>query len=84
MWWQMCLKRYSSFTQALTCYQSSKGRALPDKDQVALPMQLRAKPRSLNNCTACHKQASQVSAQLGDQSRSGVLKGTIEPAPETR
>ena len=79
-------KRYSSFTRALTCYQSSKGGALPDKDQAALPRQLRAEPRSLNDCTACCKQASQVSAWLGDQSGSGVLKGTIDllPKPDER
>ena len=61
-----------------TCYQSSKGGALPDKDQAALLRQLRAEPRSLNDCTARRKQASQVSARPGDQSGSGVLKGTID------
>ena len=45
--------------------ESSKGGALPDKDQAALPRQLRAEPRSLNDCTACCKQASQVSMQPG-------------------
>ena len=78
----MCLKRYSSFTQALTCYRSSKGGALSDKYQVALPSQLRAEPRSLNDCTACSKQASQVSAWPGDQSRSGILKGMIDKLPK--
>ena len=37
-----------------------------------------AEPRSLNDCTACCTQASQVSAWLGDQSGSGVLRGTID------
>ena len=68
---------YSSYTQALTCFQSSKCKALPDKDQAALPRQLRAKPRSLNNCTPCHTQASQVSIWLGDQFGLGILKGMI-------
>ena len=80
----MCLRGYSSYTRALICYQSSKGGALPDNDQAALPRQLRAEPRSLNDCTACCTQASQVSAWPGDQSGSGVLKGMINLAPETR
>ena len=71
-----------SFTQALTCYRSSKGGALPDNDQVALPRQLRAEPRSLNDCTACHTQASQMSTWLGDQSGSGVLRGMIDKLPK--
>ena len=74
----MCLKRYSSFTRALTCYQSSKGGALPNKKQAALPRQLRAEPKSLNDCTACHKQSNQVSTQPGYQSRSGILKSMID------
>ena len=40
-----------------------------------------AKPRSLKNCTACCTQASQVSTQLGDQFRSGILKGMIDKLP---
>ena len=71
-----------SFTRALTCYQSNKGRALPDNDQAALPKQLRAEPRSLNDCTACYTQASQVSTRPGDQSGSGVLRGTIDKLPK--
>ena len=59
-------------------------RALTDKDQAALPRQIRAEPRSLNHCTAFHTQASQVSTQPGDQSGSGILKGMINLAPETR
>ena len=45
-----------------------------------------AEPRTLDYCTACRKQASQVSAQPGDQSGSGVLKGTIYrlPKPDER
>ena len=78
----MCLKRYFSFNQPPICYRSSKGGALPDKDQAALPRQLRSEPRSLNDCTACHKQASQVSKWLGDQSGSGVLKGMIDKLPK--
>ena len=78
----MRLRGYSSFTRALTCYRSSKGGALPDNDQAALPGQLRAEPRSLNDCTACRKQASQVSARPGDQSGSGVLRGTIAKLPK--
>ena len=42
-----------------------------------------AEARSLNNCTAYHIQASQVSAQLGDQSGSGILKGMIEKLPKS-
>ena len=80
----MHLRGYSSYTWALICYQSSNGGALPDKDQAALPRQLRAEPRSLNDCTACHTQASQVSAWPGDQSGSGILKGTINLSPKTR
>ena len=68
--------------QALTCYQSSKGGALPDKNQAALPRQLRAEPRSLNDCIACHKQANQVSTRPGDQPRSSVLKGMIDKLPK--
>ena len=75
-------KRYSSFTWTLTCCRSSKGGALPDKDQAALPRQLRAEPRSLNDCTACCKQASQVSVWLGYQSRSGILKVMINVLPK--
>ena len=78
----MHLRGYLSFTRALTCYQSSKGGALPDNDQAALPRQLKAEPRSLNGCTACCKQASQVNAQPGDQSRSGILKGMIDKLPK--
>ena len=78
----MHLRGYSSFTRALTCYQSSKGGALPDNDQAALPRQLRAEPRSLNDCTAYRKQAGQVSARPGDQSGSGVLRGTIDKFPK--
>ena len=37
-----------------------------------------AEPRSSNNCTACHTQASQISAWLGDQSGSGILRGMID------
>ena len=59
-------------------------RALPDKDQVALPRQIRAEPRSLNDCTACHMQASQVSVRLEDRSGSGILKGTSNLAPKIR
>ena len=80
----MRLRGYSSYTRALTCYQSSNGRALPDNAQAALPRQLRAKPGSLNDCTTCHTQASQVSAWPGDQSGSGILKGMINLSPETR
>ena len=43
-----------------------------------------AEPRSLNDCTACCMQASQVSTWPGDQSRLGILKGIINLAPETR
>ena len=42
-----------------------------------------AEPRSLNDCTACCMQASQVSAQPGDQSRSGILRGTIDKLPKS-
>ena len=70
---------YSSYTQVLTCHRSSKGWALPDKDQAALPRQFKAELRSLNDCTACCTQASKVSVQPGAQSTSGVLKGTINP-----
>ena len=48
------------------------------KTRVALPRQLRAEPRSLNDCIYCHTQASQVSMWPGYQSRSGVLKGTTD------
>ena len=41
-----------------------------------------AEARSLNNCTACCKQASQVSAWLGDQSGSVVQKGMIDKLPK--
>ena len=37
-----------------------------------------AECRSLNDCTACRTQASQVSTRIGDQSGSGILKGTID------
>ena len=36
----------------------------------------------LNDCTTCHTQASQVSIWLGDQSRSEILKGTIDKLPK--
>ena len=49
---------------------------------MALPRQLRAEPRSLNDGTACHKQASQVSMQPGDWSRLGILKGMIDSLPK--
>ena len=75
-------KKYLSFTRVFTCYQSSKGGALLDKDQAALHRQLRAEPRSLNDCTTCCMQASQVSAQLWDQSGSGVLKAMIVLLPK--
>ena len=73
----MCLRRYSSYNWALICHRSSKGGVLPDIDQMALLRQLGAEPRYLNDCTACHIQANQVSTWPGDQSRSGVLKGMI-------
>ena len=41
-----------------------------------------AEPRSLSNFTACCTQASQVSTQLDDQSRSGILRGTVEKLPK--
>ena len=41
----MCLREQLFYTQALICHQSSKGWALPDKEQAALPSQLRAEPR---------------------------------------
>ena len=41
-----------------------------------------AKPRSLNDCTAFCKQASQVSSCPGDQSGSGILKGMINSLPK--
>ena len=74
----MRLRGYSSYTRAFICYQSSKDGALPDKDQTALPSQLRAEPRSLNNFTTYHMQEIQMSAQQGSQTRSGILKGTIK------
>ena len=80
----MALAIFQSHTQALICYRSSNGGASPDNDQVALPRQLKAEPRSLNYYTTCRTQASQVSVRPGDQSGSGVLKGTINLTPETR
>ena len=41
-----------------------------------------AEPRSLNDCTAYHKQASQVSALPGNQSGLGVLKGAVGLLPK--
>ena len=34
--------------------------------------------RYLNYCTAFNTQVNQVSVQLGDQSGSGILRGTID------
>ena len=61
-WWKTCLRGYSSFTWALTCYQNSKGRAITEKKtrQHCLGS-FTVEPRSLNNRTACCTQASQVS-----------------------
>ena len=80
----MRLRGYLSYTQAFIYYRNSKGGALPDKDQAALPRQPRAEPRSLNDCAACSMQASQVSVWPGAQSGSSVLKGMINLAPKTK
>ena len=77
-------KRILILHQGTYMLPKSNGGALPDNDQAALLRQLRAEPRSLNYCSACHTQASQVSAWPGDQSRSGLLKGMINLSPETR
>ena len=78
----MHLRGFSSHTWALACYKVAKAGHYLIKTRQHCLGSFMAESRSLNDCAVFCTKASQVRAQLGDQSRSGILRVIIGKLPK--